>query len=303
MGISYRQQGKYEQALRYMAQDLEICRSLGDRDGEGMACGNIGCTYATQGKYEEAIEFLTKRIEIARQVGDLSGEGRGYGNLANVYCSMGQFGRAVELLDKDLDIALRQSDSDAEAKSRSNLGAACLSLAQRRPANTTEAQEQVHYLERAREMLEASRALAECNGNELGQKEAHIHLGLAHVLSVEVSNTTRCRPGEIPPLPGGGERGLKEEQMRVGLGAAAQCFSTALALSEKHGDVLVQMEALLQIARTRCLLGDKEEAMRLLKEYVELAVRVGRSMCAGCGQVRKEIDGPNSTRTRHGGVQ
>ena len=77
MGISYRQQGKYEQALRYMAQDLEICRSLGDRDGEGMACGNMGCTYATQGKYEEAIEFLTKRIEIAREVGDLSGEGRG----------------------------------------------------------------------------------------------------------------------------------------------------------------------------------------------------------------------------------
>jgi tetratricopeptide (TPR) repeat protein len=291
MGISYRQQGKYERALHYMAQDLDICRALGDRDGEGMACGNMGCTYATQGKYEEAIEFLTKRIEIAREVGDLSGEGRGYGNLANVYCSMGQFARAVELLDKDLDIALRQSDSDAEAKARANLGAACLSLAQRRPANTTEAQEQVHYLQRAREMLEASRALAECNGNELGQKEAYIHLGLAHVLSVEVSNTTRCRPGEIPPPRGGGGRGLNEEQVRGELGAAAQFFSTALALSEKHGDVLVQMEALLQIVRTKYLLGDKQEAMRLLKQYLELSVRVGRNMCGGCGQVRKEGDG------------
>ena len=29
-------------------------------------------------------------------------------------------------------------------------------------------------------------------------------------------------------------------------------------MSEKYGDVLVQMEALLQIARTRNLLGDKE---------------------------------------------
>ena len=291
IGLSYRHQGKYERALHYMSKDLAICRELGDRAGEGMACGNIGCTNAARGHYEEAIEFLTKRIEIAHELGDLSGEGRGCGIIANAYCSMGQFERAVELLDKELDIALRRRDSDAEAKSRANLGAACLSLAQRRPTNKTEAQEQVHYLQRARKMLQASRALAECNDNELGQKEAYIHLGLAHVLTVEVESGPGCGASCCSQPRGGGERGLNDEQVRGELCEAAQCFSTALALSEKHGDVLVQMEALLQIARTKSLLGDKEEAMRMLKQYLELAVRVGQNMCGGCGQVRKEGDG------------
>ena len=283
MGLSFRHQGKYERALHYMAKDLAICQDLGDRAGEGMACGNMGCTYAAQGQYEQAIEFLTKRIEIAREVSDLSGEGRGYGNLANAYCSMGQYERAVELLEKDLDIAQRQSDSEAEAKARANLGAAYLSLAQRRPAGKAETQEQVRHLQRAQELLEASRALAERNGNELGQKEACIHLGLAHVLQVEVKGS----PRSSSPA-GSGEQGLSEEQARQELGAAARCFATALELSNKHGDVMVQMEALLQIARTKYQMGDREEATRVLKEYLELAVRVGRTVCGGCHQVREE---------------
>ena len=54
---------------------------------------------------------------------------------------------------------------------------------------------------------------------ELGQKEACIHLGLAHVLQVEV----KASPRSSSPA-GSGEQGLSEEQARQELGAAASPF-------------------------------------------------------------------------------
>ena len=45
-----------DQAIKYHTQDLAIAKEVGDRAGEGMAYGNLGCTYRSLGDFSQAIK-------------------------------------------------------------------------------------------------------------------------------------------------------------------------------------------------------------------------------------------------------
>lgn len=67
--------GKYSQAISYYKQFLNVCRLLGDKQGEALAYNCIGVDYQVLGKmrdpklYERAIEYHLKHKEIADSAG------------------------------------------------------------------------------------------------------------------------------------------------------------------------------------------------------------------------------------------
>ena len=46
----------FSQAIAYHTQDLAIAKEVGDRAGEGMAYGNLGCTYRSLVNFSQAIK-------------------------------------------------------------------------------------------------------------------------------------------------------------------------------------------------------------------------------------------------------
>ena len=75
---------------------MKIAVEIGDRAGEGRACGNLGSAYRSLGDYRKAIDYHEKRLKIAIEIGDRRGEGGAYGNLGNAYDSLGDYRKPIK---------------------------------------------------------------------------------------------------------------------------------------------------------------------------------------------------------------
>lgn len=49
--------GDCEKVMEYFELNLIIVKEFGDRVGEGMVCGNLGCFYYGFGKFKWVIEY------------------------------------------------------------------------------------------------------------------------------------------------------------------------------------------------------------------------------------------------------
>lgn len=83
-------------AYYYSRENLELMRSLGDRQAMGRACGNLGNTCYLLGDFTRAIRYHTERLRIAQEVGDRAAERRANSNLGNSHIFLGQFENAAE---------------------------------------------------------------------------------------------------------------------------------------------------------------------------------------------------------------
>ena len=64
--------------MEYPSKHLVIALEVGDRAGEGLAYGNLGCAYHSLGQFEKAVEYHSKHLAIALEVGDRAGVGIAY---------------------------------------------------------------------------------------------------------------------------------------------------------------------------------------------------------------------------------
>ena len=63
---------------------------MGDKAGEGITYGNLGCAYFGLGQFKTAIDYHESGLEIAKEVGDKAGE-------AFSLCSLGKNLSAKEI--------------------------------------------------------------------------------------------------------------------------------------------------------------------------------------------------------------
>ena len=73
---------------------------MGDRAGEGTTLNNIGAVYRNQGNYDEALRFFTDALVIRQQVGDRAGEGTTLWNIGDTYAKQRQFDLALANLQQ-----------------------------------------------------------------------------------------------------------------------------------------------------------------------------------------------------------
>ncbi|XP_026313479.1 G-protein-signaling modulator 2 [Hyposmocoma kahamanoa] len=110
------------QAVAYYEENLELMRSLGDRQAMGRACGNLGNTCYLLGDFARAIRYHTERLQIAQEFGDKSAERRANSNLGNSHIFLGQFENAAEHYKRTLALAEELGDAAVEAQACYSLG-------------------------------------------------------------------------------------------------------------------------------------------------------------------------------------
>jgi tetratricopeptide (TPR) repeat protein len=142
LGMTYPDAGVYVLHLRQHARErvrwLEIAlaaaRRLQDRDGEGVALGNLGVAYKNLGETRQAIHFHEQHLAIAREIGDHQGEGYGLGNLGNAYADLGEARRAIQFYEQALLIHREMGDRRGEGNALTNMGLAYEILGETRRA-------------------------------------------------------------------------------------------------------------------------------------------------------------------------
>jgi tetratricopeptide (TPR) repeat protein/DNA-binding Xre family transcriptional regulator len=130
LGVAYDSLGKYQQAIDFHKQHLEIAQEIGDRQGEGIALGNLGIAYKNLGEYQRAIDFYKQHLEIAQEIGDRQEEGNALSALGLAYNSLGQYQQAIDFHKQHLEIAQEIGDRQGEDNALSALGLVYNSLSE-----------------------------------------------------------------------------------------------------------------------------------------------------------------------------
>ena len=78
---------------------LMLARSLGDKVRERRAVRGLAASNRLLGRYQQAIDYLMNVLEISNETGDHFGDVDAYGTIADIYTEMGDFDKAAEYYD------------------------------------------------------------------------------------------------------------------------------------------------------------------------------------------------------------
>ena len=108
IGNVYCNLGKYDEALKYHTQALEIQEKVLGEEHSDTTCSynNIGLVYNDLGKYDEALTYHTKALKIREKVlgEEHTDTASSYNNIGNVYCNLGNYDEALKYHTKALEI-------------------------------------------------------------------------------------------------------------------------------------------------------------------------------------------------------
>jgi tetratricopeptide (TPR) repeat protein len=122
LGIVYNSQSRSNEAIDCHNRSLAICRELGDRCGESRSLNNLGAVYRFQSRWAEAIDYFHQSLIICLELRDRPGESQCFNNLGNVYYSQNQWDVAIQHYEHSLIICRELNNRHAESQSLTNLG-------------------------------------------------------------------------------------------------------------------------------------------------------------------------------------
>lgn len=119
-------QGKYEAALTFCRQGMDIVKTLSDDQATQRIVARLeliqGSIYWRKGDYPPAVAHFERCIELQRQIGDRQKVSSTLNNLAVVYWSQGDYAQAARYLRQSLDISQEIGDTYGTAMCYNNLG-------------------------------------------------------------------------------------------------------------------------------------------------------------------------------------
>jgi tetratricopeptide (TPR) repeat protein len=121
LGNLYNSLSDYKTAIDYQQQHLAIARTVGDRQGEGLALGNLGLNFYFQGDYQQSISYSEQSLLIVREMKDRRAEGAALGNLGLAYDALGDFATAIDYQQQRLAIAQEINDYRGQPEAWGNL--------------------------------------------------------------------------------------------------------------------------------------------------------------------------------------
>jgi CHAT domain-containing protein/tetratricopeptide (TPR) repeat protein len=121
-GYCYKQIDKYDKALEYYLQALEIVKRLGAEEGVATLLNNIGMVYDSWGKYDKALEYYQQALEIDKRLEAEANVAILLNNIGVVYKSWGKYDKALEYYQQALEIDKRLGDEANDATYLCNIG-------------------------------------------------------------------------------------------------------------------------------------------------------------------------------------
>jgi tetratricopeptide (TPR) repeat protein len=123
LAANYRDLRRFDEAVDHYAQALAISRETQDRWGEAIALAGLGASHAALDRYEEAVVHLEQSVVASRAVGDRWSEGLALENLGAAYRHRHRLGESVDRLREALAIRRGIGDRWGEAMALMGLGA------------------------------------------------------------------------------------------------------------------------------------------------------------------------------------
>ncbi|POG45823.1 hypothetical protein BV881_18785 [Streptomyces sp. ZL-24] len=121
LGLAYQQMGRPEEAVSVLQRAMTLSPPEPSRI-RGMICNNLGKALHDLRRWPEAVEAYHEDIAICRSVGDRRGEGVTLNNLGMVLRDMGNPVGAVEIFELALEAAKETGDLYGESLAEANLG-------------------------------------------------------------------------------------------------------------------------------------------------------------------------------------
>ncbi|XP_063680506.1 tetratricopeptide repeat protein 28-like isoform X2 [Bolinopsis microptera] len=118
--------GNQKQAIGYMEEDLEICRSLGDQHGECRVMGNLGNAHYTTQQYDSAIQYHKDQLLLATEIKSRKTAGMALGSLGHTYSAIGEQDQALACHEQCVALAQEMGNKVSEAEEYGNIG--CIHL-------------------------------------------------------------------------------------------------------------------------------------------------------------------------------
>ena len=121
LGVAYWRQGQLDPAQEYFGHNLQNCRAINDRYGEGKALTALGAVSFLAEDIETAAAFYQEGLHVARDIGDRRNEGQALNNLAEVMALRKEYAQATRLCQASLQIKRELGDLRGAAMTLGNL--------------------------------------------------------------------------------------------------------------------------------------------------------------------------------------
>ncbi|OCQ93504.1 hypothetical protein BCD64_01005 [Nostoc sp. MBR 210] len=128
LGVAYKYLGKYQKAITYYQKSLKIAHQQNYLEHKANSLTNLGNVYKSLGQYKQAIKYYQQALKIARKIFNYQIEVNCLDNLGNVYQYLDNYNTAIELHQQSLKIAHQQDYRQEKANSLGHLGSAYYSL-------------------------------------------------------------------------------------------------------------------------------------------------------------------------------
>lgn len=105
IGLVYRAQGRYSEAMNLLQQSLTISVEYNDPSEQAPTLLEIGNVYISQGQYTQALDYYQQALTIYQNAGIRYGESVTLNSMSTVYEAQGQYAQALETNQQSIDIA------------------------------------------------------------------------------------------------------------------------------------------------------------------------------------------------------
>ena len=102
LGQTYQSKRRYQKALIYFRQALDLVKNQSNPDHKIVAFVNIGCVYWEMSQLKKAMNFFQDALPIAEELGDGAGRMMLYAIMGVSYWRKGEWSGAIKWFEKAL---------------------------------------------------------------------------------------------------------------------------------------------------------------------------------------------------------
>jgi tetratricopeptide (TPR) repeat protein len=117
LGNVFRLQSRWDIAIDFYQESLNICRELNDMDGEAKSLMGLAIIYQSQNRWDEAIDFYQENLVICQKSNDWYAENTSLDKLGDLYQSQNRWGNAMDCYQRSLTIYRELNDLYGQVKS------------------------------------------------------------------------------------------------------------------------------------------------------------------------------------------
>jgi tetratricopeptide (TPR) repeat protein len=254
LGHALNSMGQFTRTIHMQTRVLELSRQINDTTSQVRAYGNLGIAHRFLGHYDLALTNLENCLRLSTQIGNERMAETAYCNLGNLFTSVGDHDKAIVKFKIAITTAKRIHDRPGEGRGYMCLAECFLHLQQ---------------YEQAVERLEWACAICREDKDDMGLAACTMQMGACYV----------CMAVK--------EQGKEERELAAS--KAKEQFAIVLQLAEtnEHRTVKnIKLQVYLELSKLSYLQGIPEDGVYYLEKYLDLVVKIGRTLCTGCGQTR-----------------